>query len=301
MLIERMRILPCIRRRLFDENNPNIPRFSYFNPSSAFPYIYVRATENVEKSVCADVNHMFIFSYDTDKMSMISMPQGLLRPTYNFHQGIEDTRLVMYNDRLWFVATSTHVSKSMQSEMIIGYFDADAKKIEHAEHLDFGVRPIKNICPFVYNKRLFVIDMYVFTIYSIDEHTNNDGTVSYVAKEFKKLKPCSGIKEHTLRGSTNPVHLHGNIWGCVVHSHIPRLPKGALAYISYWLEFDIERGAITFSSDPFVISCLGIEFVSGIEYYHDKGMVELYFGVKDRDPVVATTTLYDLRIGCTVL
>lgn len=297
--MREIRRLPSVIRRLFDEKNPNIPRFSYFNPSSAFPYIYVRATEKIETPLSADVNHMLVYSYETDRMSMISIPKGLLKPTCNYYQGIEDTRLVMFNGRLWFVSTSTHVARSMRSEMIIGYFDAGARAIEHANHVDFGTRPIKNICPFVCDGCLYTIDMYTLTIYSIVEEKHEDGSTTCAARRLKALRPCSGVKEHTLRGSTNPVHLHGNLWGCVAHTHIPRVPSGACGYISYWVEFDMARGAVTFCSTPFIVSCLGIEFISGIEYYPatGNGIVELYFGVEDKDPMVAATTLHDLRVG----
>lgn len=304
MPIPEIRKLPCRLERLFD-NNKSLPSFTYFNPSSAHPYIYVRATETVDTPELGTVhiNHMFIYNYATDKMSMIGIPSEMLVPSYNVHQGIEDTRMVHHNNRLWFLSTSTHVSQSMQSEMMVGYYNKGITGIEFAQHLDFKTKPIKNVCPFVYKDTLCAVDMYTLTLYHIvPDPAAPVGTQRYVPVVAAKIRPCSAMAGHKVRGSTNPVHLHGNTWGCVVHDHIQRFPPtGAHAYISYWLEFDIDRCAVTFFSPPFYVCYFGIEFVSGIEYLAERDTVELYLGVKDEHPMVATTTLHDLRVGAATI
>jgi hypothetical protein len=223
---------------------------------------------------------------------MIDIPIGTLKLSYNVHQGIEDTRLFIYQDRLWFIASSTHASVSMMSEILIGYYDDNISSIKFIQHLDFGIRPLKNMCPFVSKDCIYTIDFYTLKLYEIVLKDSK-----YVPIYRKTFAPCNGVKKHMLRGSTSPIHLHGNSWGCVVHEHISKLPKGAFAYVSYWLEFDLERGTITFLSAPFFVSNLGIEFISGIEYYKDRDEIELYLGVKDKKPIVAYTTLHDLRAG----
>ena len=299
MPFPEIRKLPCKIEKLFDETN-TIPKFTYFNPSSAYPYIYVRATENIEdkddKIGNVIMNHMFLYSYHTNKMLMIDIPLNILKMSYNVHQGIEDTRLVIFKDKLWFISTSTHISKSMQSEMIIGFFNSNVSAIEFIQHLDFKRRPIKNMCPFVYDGSIFVIDMYSFDIYKIGKEFPENDNSSYIPVNIGKLKVCNGIKHHMIRGSTSPIYLHGSLWGCIVHEHIPRATKGAFAYVSYWLEFDMERKSITFLSAPFFVSCFGIEFISGIEYYPKENKIELYLGHQDKYPIVAHTTLHDLRV-----
>jgi hypothetical protein len=224
-------------------------------------------------------------------MMIVDIPSGVLQPTYNYYQGIEDTRIIMYHDRLWFVSTSTHVSCSMRSEMLLGYFNQDTSQIEHCEYIDIGICPLKNICPFLYNDALYLIDIYTFNVYFVEQKPSLCVTI------VSTLAPCTGIKRRTMRGSTSPVLLHGNLYGCVIHEHIPKACGGAFAYISYWMEFDMERKAVTFVSAPFFITCLGIEFISGIEYDPKQDTVELYLGFKDKVPVVAYTTLHDLRVG----
>ena len=291
-----VRKLPSRIELLFDESS-TIPRFTYYNPSSSYPYIYVRATERVENmggAGPANINHMFVYSYATNRMTMIDIPHNVLRLSYNVHQGIEDTRLFIYKGRLWFLSTSTHAACSMMSEMLIGYYNDSISKIEFAQHIDFGIRPLKNLCPFVFRDRIYTIDFYTFRMYEIV--VDEEGVVP-VYRKCLEVAPSMRIRKHMIRGSTSPIHLHGNLWGCVVHEHIPKVPKGAFAYVSYWLEFDMERGVITFVSDPFYVSIFGIEFVSGIEYYRDRDEIELYLGVKDEKPIVAHTTLHDLRAG----
>lgn len=284
-----IRKLECRLQRLFNNNEPN-KELKYFNPSSAFPYLYVRATKAEEM---LETNYVFLYKYATDTICEIEIPYHLLCPTCAVYKGIEDLRLVLYHDRLWFVASSPHGSGSMQSEMLLGYFDEAVEKIEHLQHLDFGTRPIKNICPFVSNNQLLMIDTYTLNIYEIE---NAEGI--YTARPSKTLKPCSSIGYNMLRGSTSPIHLHGNLWGCVVHEHIWKAESNnALAYVSYWMEFDLECGIVTFLSSPFYITFWGTEFVSGIEYYRGRDVIELYLGVQDKVAMVAYTSLYDLRYG----
>lgn len=293
-MLQSIRKLPCRTERLFRETSV-IPDFDYFNPSSAYPFIYVRATEKLESSKrtasLVQLSHVFLYSYHTDRMTMVDIPPGVLLSTYNYYQGIEDTRVLMYQGRLWFVSTSTHVSPSMRSEMLLGYFNEDTSHIERCEYIDLGIRPLKNMCPFLYRGALYLIDTYTLTVYLVEQEPTLHATVAFT------LSPCRGLSRHTVRGSTSPVLLHGDLYGCVVHEHIPKASGGAFAYVSYWMEFDMGRCAVTFISPPFFITCLGIEFISGIEYNPQQGTVELYLGFKDKVPIVAYTTLYDLRVG----
>lgn len=296
MPFPRIRKLPCNIDKLIDENAP-VPKCTYFNPSSAYPYLYIRATEL--KNVM-EQNHIFIYNRKDSSFRKIPVPKDLLQPTCGTYQGIEDTRLVKYHDRIWFVSTCTHISPSMHSEMLIGYFNEAVTEIEFIQYIDFGMKPLKNTCPFVYDDKLCVIDTYDLKIYEIQRVSQEDLNMQvYKPVVIKNLAPAAGLEPHTMRGSTSPVHLHGNIWGCVVHEHIrqSREKMISLAYISYWMEFDIEREAVTFFSMPFFMAQWGVEFISGIEYNREKDEVELFAGIQDKVAVVAKTKLYDLRVG----
>jgi hypothetical protein len=71
-----------------------------------------------------------------------------------------------------------------------------------------------------------------------------------------------------------------------------------LSYIHHWMEFDIERGQITFISQPFFITHWGIEYVSGIHLSDpETHKITLYFGVEDKMAMECHTTLHQLRFG----
>lgn len=296
MPFPRIRKLPCQLSNLLGDQ-AKIPKFTYFNPSSCTPYLYIRTIEKM--GTASETNHITIYHRETGVMKCIKTPPEMLLSTCGFYRGIEDARIFLYQGRLWFIATSTHISDNYLSQMMIGRMDEEVTRVEFVQHLDFGVRPLKNTCPFVHEDRIFVIDTFTLCLYTIEGEAQEDGKVVYRPVLHKKLAPCAGLAPHTMRGSTCPIHLHGNLWGCIVHEHIrqAREKMMSLAYISYWMEFDLERGAVTYVSSPFVAAHWGIEFISGIEYYRDRDEVELFLGVNDQMAVVAKTKLYDLRVG----
>lgn len=296
MPFPRIRKLPCDIEKLIGENAP-LPKFTYFNPSSTYPYIYVRATEKTHNT---EINHMFIYNRQDKTMKKINVPTNTLKPSCGLYQGIEDSRIIIYQDRVWFISTSTHITGSMHSEMLIGRFDTSVSEIEFTQYLDFGgIKPLKNMCPFVYKDKLCVIDTYELKIYEITCETTEDESKVYRPVVIQTLRPCTGLLPHTMRGSTSPIHLHGNLWGCIVHEHIRQAREKmiSLAYVSYWMEFDIERGVVTSLSAPFIVAQWGVEFISGIEYYRDRDEIELFLGVQDQVALIAKTKLYHLRSG----
>lgn len=296
MPFPRIRKLPCELSNLLG-NNPQLPKYTYFNPSSATPYIYVRTIEKI--GTACEINHLSIYNRKTGTLRCIKTPPERLLPTCGFYRGIEDARIFHYRARLWFIATSTHVAGSYHSNMMIGRFNDDVSDIDFIQPLDYGMKPMKNTCPFVYEDKILTLDTLQMCIHEIVCEKQEDGTEVYKPILYKKLTGCTNLDKYSMRGSTCPIHLHGNLWGCIVHEHIrqAREKMMSLAYISYWIEFDIERAMVTFLSAPFVVAQWGIEFVSGIEYNRDKDEVELLLGVSDQVAVVAKTKLHDLRVG----
>jgi len=270
------------------------PNHVAFNPSASGKYIYLRITAHTAEN---ETNHMLMFNKETNNASMIQSPMALLKKTVNLFRGIEDLRIVEFEGRLWFAGTCTHASDHQINDLIIGYFDRNVTSVEHVEPVEIGTRPVKNMCPFVHHGKLCLFDMYLMKIYEINK--NEEGKL--VTSVYKTLKRAQGIPDEVLRGSTSPIHLGGNRWGCVVHCIIYRKNRvlvTRLSYIHHWLEFDIENGLITYLSEPFFIAHWGIEYVSGI--YQDKKnpeKIELLFGVNDQKALIANTTLADLRSG----
>lgn len=296
-----IRRLPCTVLTIVDQKS--IPQnHVLFNPSYAHPIMYVRGTEH---TTTREINYALLYNCDTKENHRVDSPMQLLAPTVNLFQGIEDLRICWANDvngfrRLWFTGTTTHASSNMTNELIIGYFHETLKAVEFLTQVDIGSLPVKNVCPFVWKGEMHLLDTYKQDIFRVIQDVSDDGILTIRADRVKKLFPGAGIPSESYRGSTSPVHLHGNIWGCVVHDIIfndnTKLVT-RLSYIHHWMEFDIETGAITYFSTPFWVANWGIEYVSGIHYDKQTNEVVLYLGVSDKMPFMVKTTIHDLRIG----
>lgn len=288
-----IRHLPGHAERMIDPSS--VPKdHVLFNPSFADPIIYVRA---IRHTPIQENNFVMLYDTTTKQMHKIDSPWDMMAKTVNLFQGIEDLRICWYNGYLWFAGTTTHMTKKMTNELIVGHFDKDLTKVERISAVDIGSLPVKNVCPFVWKDRLCLLDTFLESVYEVSEDNGEDNKfVKFVAT---KIKTLHGWPER-YRGSTSPVHLHGNTWGCVVHDIIfndnTKLVT-RLSYIHHWMEFDVETGAITFVSTPFWVAHWGIEYVSGINYNKDNGKVILHLGVNDAQPVMFYTTVHDLRIG----
>jgi hypothetical protein len=261
------------------------------NPSIAYPVLYLRAITMTPEG---ETNSVSLHNMETKETHIVTPPD--MMPNVNFYQGIEDMRIVWFKDRLWFTATCTHASLRMTNELLVGVLAGDLKTIERMSVIDIGSLPVKNVCPFVHDGKLKLFDIYKQCMYLIGENDKGEFCVT----EKQQLRCGAGIDVTELRSSTTPIHLFGNTWGCVVHDIIFNDNSkmiNKLSYMHYWLEFDIGTQTVTFLSSPFWISHWGVEFVSGIHFNRDTDVVTLYFGVQDKMPKYAKTTIGDLRIG----
>lgn len=271
------------------------PNHVFYNPSTDQDgeYVYLR---NTEAFPTHEQNHFILYKMATEELMKINIGEGMLLPTYSPYRGIEDARIVKFEGRVWFTATSTHASAEMQNTALLGYLDASTQVVEYMTVLDNFAPPAKNICPFVYKDTLCILDAYGQKVYKVQKEENGN----YVATFWKELRNHTNVCAK-YRGSTSPIYLHGNTWAYIVHDVIFNDSASRhgtkLAYKHLYIEFDIERGAITFVSTPFWLMHFGIEFVSGLIYDAKKDAVKMYFGVKDEAPCLCTTTLYNLRCG----
>lgn len=267
---------------------------TFFNPSRAGRYIYIRSSIHVEQG---ETNRVVINDTELGQAHCIESPLDALQPTVNLFTGIEDLRIAEFHGRLWFSGTCTHASEHQINDLIVGCFDAELTRVERVQAVDIGSRPVKNVCAFVHDDRLCLLDVFFKRIYVVENTDDADAPLKAVL--YRDLRLGAGIALDGIRGSTSPVHLHGNLWGCVVHDIIYRNNRvlvTRLAYIHHWMEFDIATGLITYVSTPFYIAHWGIEYVSGL-HLDASGQVHLYFGVEDRAAYTAVTTLTDLKIG----
>ena len=268
------------------------------NPSFASPILYLRGTEH---SATAMNNYAILFDTSTGKQTKIPPPPEFLAPCVNLFRGIEDFRICWHKGTLWFTGTTTHASDHMTNELLVGYFSPGLDKIERMCTVDIGSLPVKNVCPFSYEGELMLLDAYLMQIYQLVDVVDETGIwKKYDSKPWKPLQYAGSLGNEKYRGSTSPVHLHGNTWGCVVHDIIfndsVRLVT-RLSYLHHWMEFDISTGVITFVSSPFWVAHWGVEYVSGLSYNKENGEATLYMGVNDVSPLMYHTTLHDLRVG----
>jgi hypothetical protein len=263
-----------------------------YNPSCAGKYLSFRVTKGTTHG---QENTIAIHNTETKTTEILPSALHFLQPSVNLYKGIEDVRIVEFNNKVWFAGNSTHASGHMRNETVIGYFHQRMNAIEKVYVIDIGVRPVKNVCPFVYNSALHLLDVLGKKVYKLDHDKEND---TYVATEYMGLQLGQGVDAINLRGSTSPVHLHGNLWGFVAHdSYIDETDMFTypLSYVHYWVEMDIVRGFITYVSQQFFCVKWGMEFVTGIAYDGETGAVKLYAGIDDKTSVCVTTTLDKLR------
>ena len=290
-----VRKLPCSVGKVIDEST--LPQGTVlFNPSVASPILYLRGM-----TMSSVTNANFVVLHNMlNKTTLEINDKTQLLPTANVYTGLEDLRIAWFAKdgvkRLWFTATCSHASHEMNNELVVGYFSDSLKDIERMSVVDMGFPPpIKNICPFVHDGVLKLLDVTTKSIFILE-----DSEKGFEVSNVATMRPMAGIKWlNNFRGSTSPVHLHGNLWGCVIHDIIYNSVECGqkLSYIHHWIEFDVITGDITFLSSPFWIAHWGIEFVSGILLNYEDDSVRLYVGVNDSRCVVAKTTLYDLRVG----
>ncbi len=287
-----VRKLPAAIGMIVDEKN--IPKqVSIFNPSKAGQYTYLRQTEHTS---LGDMSSIIIHDDVTKKITTIESPYYQMPKTVSLFKGLEDLRLCLYDNKLWFTATSTHVSSAMNNELVVGYFNKEITKVERFQKVDIGSVPVKNVILFVHDNQLLLLDIYLEKIYKLKE---NIETNEWYVEVYKKLVPAAGISTEKYRGSSQPIHLHGSTYGCIIHDIIfndnSKLVT-RLSYLHHWYEFNIDTGFVTFISSPFWIVHWGVEYVSGIcKDANDK--IEVYLGVHDKHPFKAVTTLSDLRVG----
>jgi len=269
------------------------------NPSIAYPMLYLRTIKHYQIE-----EHNSIILYDLVKKTSydIDSPWNKLKSNINLFKGIEDLRITWFNHKLWFAGTCTHCSDDMTSALVIGYFDNNYTKVEKISHVDIGSLPVKNMSLYVFEDKLYMLDIFLKQIYEITEEIDEKRNIfkKFVATKVMPLKCGQGLSLDGLRGSTSAQHLHGNTYCCIIHDIIFNDQTSLVTRLSYlhiYIEFDAKTGIVSFMSSPFWIANWGIEYCSGFHIDNDKNNVDLYLGINDQQAIIYKTTLADLRCG----
>ena len=141
-----IRHLPGQGGQIIDEKQ--LPKDTVaLNPSMAHPYLYIRAIKDTKTG---EENFIMLYNVEKKTFNTITGLENILQKNVNRYKGLEDLRLCNYNNKLWFVGTTTHASLVMNSETVLGYFNNLNNRIEAISYIPLGKAPIKNICPFVH-------------------------------------------------------------------------------------------------------------------------------------------------------
>ncbi len=284
-----LRQLTCTRiAKLSEQQGP-------FNPSKAGKWLALRTAKINERYHDSTT---VILNVETKEQFELKVPEGFLVPTIHMYRGLEDVRLLLTSDgQLWFTASSTHASKKMQSECVVGRIDTTKKEISHIARIDgVWIPPVKNISIFEWSNSLWLWDATSHSIYRLNKDT-------ITVEDTHKLSIGKSMDwGKWMRTSTSWVPISKQepwMVGCVVHECLFAQRQGAhdrrLSYLHYWVEADMRSGCITFLSGPFIVHHWGTEFVSSIEINIENGDAVLFFGVEDNQALIANTTISNLR------
>ena len=201
-----IRLLPCKSKSPIIDKNSTKDGIDYYNPSRSENYIYTRITKRTNNTF---VNSAILHNTLTNKSFEIDSPWNLLQKSVNIFKGIEDLRIVNWNGNIWFAGTCTHATDHMINNLIIGYFKESngGINIQDVQAVDIGSLPVKNVCPFVYNERLCLLDIGLMKIYTVK--IDLDGKILIDMDLTVDMTFGSGLehfKNNKFRGSTTPIH-----------------------------------------------------------------------------------------------
>jgi len=219
-------------------------------------------TKNIRSYLDADTLMPICFGEMND--DTVGLPS-----TDRYSHGLEDIRLFVYLDKLYFICTNVNYSPSGQNRMLMGEYNEQTLSYHNCRVL----QPMqdtwceKNWVPIVRGDELFMI--YSWNPMQICK-INSENHLE-VVQTFEPLLPYF----HKIRGSTTFIEDHGSLLG-VVHFSDNTYPR---QYFHMFVRLDIETFEPIAYSDPFCFQHYGVEFCIGFTIKDDKYM----FWVSKRD------------------
>jgi hypothetical protein len=193
-----------------------------------------------------------------------------------FH-GIEDIRLFVQNDQIFFLGTTVNYSSTGENRMILGTYDTDHHCLRDAKVIESNHRE-KNWIPFVSKRepdRALFIYRWSKTFQIRDEST--------VVRECEITNHL--FRFYEMRGSSNFAWTEEGYLGLIHFSVDGTLPK---QYHHLFVLLDLETYLPIRHSRIFCFQGPGIEFC--IQMMVDKD-VRLWVTREDRDPIQFTIPL----------
>lgn len=203
-----------------------------------------------------------------------------------FIRGLEDCRMIEYNDELYVSATSyEHHSKEMPQIMLSTLNKEDGYQLIDTTHMDYKSHECqKNWTPFEYKGKmcfLYSIDPVCVLEYNCDAKS----LTPIINKQHKKVK-----NNHLfLRGSTPPIRWsmqhndEGTTDGYIIASHeVVFKSNNTRIYFHRFIFFDSDMNIVKMSY-PFSFWDVGIEFTLGMAHDDETNSVVIPVSINDRD------------------
>jgi tetratricopeptide (TPR) repeat protein len=221
----------------------------------------------------------FLIDYDRN-LKMLShqeiienLPRNRI---FNWVQGIEDCRLVTFNNSLWFTCTTSDTNPTGQRQIsLCKLSDSARKETRSVEKLIPLIGPDphrceKNWLPFVKDGSLCAIySCHPFTIYKPDLETGACET----ALLYEPEHDFSG-----LRGSAAPIEYNGG-YLMLVHETI-QFEDQSRIYLHRFLFLD-KNFIVQQVSKPFTFFHVGVEFCCSMTMDHSEKELVMAVGVED--------------------
>jgi len=181
--------------------------------------------------------------------------------------GLEDIRLFVHDNELWYSATTKEYSSTDKFQIVIGKV-VDNKLCDNLV-LNFDIKNNqKNWCFFSHNSKLYCV--YSWEPFMVFEVNTINGKLKMVVKLNYEENLVS------LRGSTNGMIINSDIYFMVhsVHKH-----KNNRTYFHRIVRMDLSTLNIIDVSEPFYFNDKGIEYCCGLTWKEDK----VYFSWSSND------------------
>jgi hypothetical protein len=209
-----------------------------------------------------------------------------LATRYDFPvQGYEDCRLFRWRDHWWASATVRDTTPNGVCEMVLLRLDEQARiKQEYVLRGAFSIHHQKNWMPFVENDQLYFI-------YSLDPVRVMRFDRDRGAAEVFRENAAPGALEH-LRGGGQLVRIDEGYLGICHQACGLAQSLGAYLHRFFTLDDDFRLSAL---SDVFSFTGAEVEFCAGLALGPDGNHALLSFGVDDREALLASIPLNNIR------
>lgn len=221
--------------------------------------------------------------FNIETTDLINVKQDIFKYSFSV-KGVEDVRLIKYQDSLYFIGNSREVIPNNSPRMILGRYSLSENKVEN-NILLFGYEDTKcqkNWSPFVFEDKLLLL--YSFSPLVILEPNLNTGECKvYKSKETK-------YNYSMLRGGSQGFYADGDLY-FLTHEVI--FSNGRIYFHRFVkMNKDLEIEKVSY---PFYFKDWGVEYVAGATYDEENKQILISWGSKDSTANLSSIKLEKLK------